>query len=100
MGGHRHVVGGVEPSLCFDHVREHAHHVAVLTVELQLHLGLVPLEILRAHRTRVASGWDISGSVEEGACALGRPASAYLAPGSVSSRSTGQMVTNARPMMA
>src|SRR5262249_59997075 len=39
----------VEAPLRLDHVREQAHDVPVLAVELELHLGLVLLEILRAH---------------------------------------------------
>ena len=45
------LVGQVEPALRLHHVGELADNVAVLPVELQLHLGLVLLEIFRAHRT-------------------------------------------------
>src|ERR1051326_9085871 len=44
-----HLVGQVEAPLRLDHVREQTHDVPVLAVELELHLGLVFLEILRAH---------------------------------------------------
>src|SRR5258708_32756713 len=44
-----HVVGEIEPALGLNHVREEPDDVAVLAIELQLHLGLVLLEILRAH---------------------------------------------------
>jgi len=39
----------VEAALGLDHVAEQPDDVAVLAVELQLHLRLVLLEILRAH---------------------------------------------------
>src|ERR1700761_8667903 len=45
------VVREVEAALGLDHVREQPHHVSVLAVELQLHLGFVLLEILGAHAT-------------------------------------------------
>src|SRR4029079_520470 len=44
------LVGQVEPALRLHYVGELADDVAVLPVELQLHLGLVLLEILCAHR--------------------------------------------------
>ena len=44
-----HLVGEVEAPLGLDDVREHRQDVAVLLVELELDLGLVPLEILGAH---------------------------------------------------
>src|SRR6266851_2886580 len=44
-----HVVGEIEPALGLNHVREEPDDVAVFAIELQLHLGLVLLEILRAH---------------------------------------------------
>src|SRR5215468_12118661 len=43
------LVGEVEPALGLDHMGEQPHDVPVLAIELQLHLGLVLLEILRAH---------------------------------------------------
>ena len=43
-------VGEVEPPLGLHHVGELPDDVAVLAIELQLHLGLVLLEILGAHR--------------------------------------------------
>src|SRR5215218_2025682 len=43
-------VGQVEAALGLDDVREQADHVAVLPVQRQLHLGLVVLEVLGAHR--------------------------------------------------
>src|SRR5690606_30518346 len=39
----------VEAPLGLHDVGEQAHHVAVLAVELQLHVGLVLLEVLGAH---------------------------------------------------
>src|SRR6185437_7886438 len=45
------VVRQVEAALGLDDVREEPHHVAVLAVELQLHLGLVLFEVLGAHAT-------------------------------------------------
>ena len=45
-----HLVGEVEATLGLDDVLEHRQDVAVLLVELELDLGLVPLEILGAHR--------------------------------------------------
>ena len=47
------LVGEVEATLGLDDVLEHRQHVAVLAVELELDLGLVPLEILGAHDARV-----------------------------------------------
>src|SRR5262245_22219488 len=44
------LVGQIEPALRLHHVRELTHDVAVLAIELELHLGLVLLEILGAHR--------------------------------------------------
>src|SRR5690606_18563849 len=48
---HLHVdrVGQVEPSLGLHHVGELTDDVAILAIERQLHLGLVLLEVLRAH---------------------------------------------------
>src|SRR5215472_7840946 len=43
------LVGEVEPALGLDHVGEQAHDVPILPIELELHLGLVFLEIFRAH---------------------------------------------------
>src|SRR5262245_9105430 len=43
------LVGQVEAALGLDDVLEHPQHVPVLLVELQLHVGLVALEILGAH---------------------------------------------------
>ena len=48
---HLDIVGEVEATLGLDDVAEQAYHVAVLPVELKLHLGLVLLEILGAHDT-------------------------------------------------
>src|ERR1700689_5385750 len=42
-------VGEIEPALGLDHMAEKPDHVAVLAIELELHLGLVLLEVLRAH---------------------------------------------------
>src|SRR3954451_9654338 len=44
------LVGEVEPALRLDDVGELADDVAILPIELELHLGLVLLEILCAHR--------------------------------------------------
>src|SRR5919197_3104377 len=44
-----HVVGEVEAPLGLHHVRELPDDVAVLAIELQLHLGLVLLKILGTH---------------------------------------------------
>src|SRR5690349_13479068 len=44
-----HVIGEIEPALGLNDVREQPDDVAVLAIELQLHLGLVFLEVLRAH---------------------------------------------------
>src|SRR5690606_20056885 len=56
---HVDLVGQVEPPLGLDDVAEQPHHVAVLAVELQLHVGLVLLEILGAHDPLISlsSGW-------------------------------------------
>src|SRR5215470_2510691 len=43
------LVGEVEPALGLDHVGEQAHDIPILPIELELHLGLVFLEIFRAH---------------------------------------------------
>src|ERR1700683_1934254 len=43
------IVGQVEPALSLHYVREQPDDVAVLAIELELHLGLVLLEIFRAH---------------------------------------------------
>src|SRR5207248_1294553 len=43
------LIGEVEPALSLDHVGEQPHDIPVLAIELQLHLGLVLLEIFRAH---------------------------------------------------
>src|SRR5215217_6603721 len=50
------LVGQVEAALGLDDVLEHAQHVPVLLVELQLHVGLVALEILGAHLRSSSSG--------------------------------------------
>src|SRR5215213_2848762 len=50
------LVGQVEAALSLDDVLEHAQHVPVLLVELQLHVGLVALEILGAHWRSSSSG--------------------------------------------
>src|SRR5919108_2670034 len=52
------LVGEVEAALRLDDVLEHVQHVAVLLVELQLHVGLVALEVLGAHRPS-SSSWLI-----------------------------------------
>src|SRR5687767_12137735 len=44
-------VGEVEAPLGLHHVGELPHDVPVLAIELQLHLGLVLLEVLGAHRS-------------------------------------------------
>src|ERR1700722_8085026 len=44
-----HLVGQVEAALGLDDMAEQPDHVPVLAVELELHLGLVLLEILRTH---------------------------------------------------
>src|SRR5205807_61699 len=44
------LVGQVEPPLGLDDVAEETDHVPVLAIELQLHVGLVALEVLGAHR--------------------------------------------------
>src|SRR5215211_792940 len=49
-------VGQVEPPLGLHHVGELADDVPVLAIELQLHLGLVLLEVLCAHRTSPGTG--------------------------------------------
>src|SRR5918992_114813 len=49
-------VGQVEPPLGLHHVGELADDVPVLAIELQLHLGLVLLEVLGAHRTSPGTG--------------------------------------------
>src|SRR6266480_7035822 len=43
------LVGEVEPALGLDHMGKQAHDVPILPIELELHLGLVFLEIFRAH---------------------------------------------------
>jgi hypothetical protein len=43
------LVGQIEAALGLDDVLEHPEHVLVLLVELQLHVGLVALEVLGAH---------------------------------------------------
>jgi hypothetical protein len=43
------VVGEIEAAVGLDDIREQADDVAILLVELELHLGLVLLEIFRAH---------------------------------------------------
>ena len=43
-------VAEVEAPVGLDDVLEDAHHVAVLAVEMELHLGLVLLQVLGAHR--------------------------------------------------
>src|SRR5439155_3815399 len=51
LGAQVHVdrVGEIEAALCLHDVGEHLDDVAVLLVELELDLGLVPLEVLGAH---------------------------------------------------
>ena len=44
-----HLVREIEAALGLDDVREHRQDVAVLLVELELDLGLVPLEIFGTH---------------------------------------------------
>ena len=44
-----HLVGQIEAALGLDDVLEHRQDVAVLAIELELDLGLVPLEVLAAH---------------------------------------------------
>src|ERR1039457_2158272 len=51
-------VGEVEPAFGLDDVLEQTHDVAVLPIELELHIGLVVLKVFRAHRssaTEIAS---------------------------------------------
>src|SRR4051812_790627 len=55
-------VGEVEPPLGLHHVGELPDDVAVLAIELQLHLGLVLLEVLGAHRTSPGTGLMRSSS--------------------------------------
>src|SRR5215467_10442311 len=43
------LIGEVEPALGLDHMGEQAHDVPILPIELELHLGLVFLEIFCAH---------------------------------------------------
>src|SRR5215211_2200232 len=52
------LVGQVEAALGLDDVLEHAHHVPVLLVELQLHVGLVALGILGAHQQSPSCSWS------------------------------------------
>src|SRR5258708_20348172 len=56
------IVGEVEPALGLHHVREEADDVAVLAIELELHFGLVLLEILRAHVLPSAAAGARAGS--------------------------------------
>src|SRR5699024_5443243 len=58
-------VGEVEATLGLDDVGEQADDIAVLPVELQLHLGLVLLQVLRAHRASRA------GTVASSICCTG-----------------------------
>src|ERR1022692_174142 len=71
------VVGEVEPALGLHHMGEEADDVAVLAIELELHLGLVLLEVLRAH---------VLPSAEAGARA-GGSASALPCPGAAGGES-------------
>ncbi len=52
---HLDVVGEVEPALGLDHVGEQRQDVAVLLVQLELHLGFIPLQVFAAHRATVAT---------------------------------------------
>src|SRR5829696_1559856 len=58
----RDLVGQVEAPLRLDHVGEHRRDVLVLLVELELDLRLVPLEVLRAHRSMVRPGPEADAS--------------------------------------
>src|SRR5581483_7660153 len=49
------VVGQIEPAFGLDHMREQPDYVAVLPIELQLHLGLILLKVLRAHESILLS---------------------------------------------
>src|SRR5258708_2597056 len=72
------LIGEVEPALGLDHMTEQPDHIAVLAVELQLHLCLVLLEILRAHlvpsvlTARVLPA-DRPGDTAPGHCGRRRP---------------------------
>src|SRR5579859_740908 len=61
-------VGEIEPAFGLDHVAEKADHIAVLAIELELHLRLVLLQVLGAHDSilpsssvafMAGSGWNI-----------------------------------------
>src|SRR6266704_1475078 len=54
------LVGEVEAALGLDDVLEHAEHVPVLVVELQLDIRLVPLEVLGAHRPSCPGWWFVA----------------------------------------
>src|SRR5699024_4805152 len=78
---HVHAVGEVEPTLGLHDVAEEVHDVAVLAVERQLHLGLVLLQVLRAHRvlpsavaaaTSLSSGLRPSSTLATGSPTPGR----------------------------
>src|SRR6266540_1206484 len=63
------LVRKVEATFRLDGVLEHAQHVAILLIELQLHLRLVPFEVLGAHRPscRTWSSAVTRGSAAQGA---------------------------------
>ena len=46
-----HIVGEIEAAFGLDDVLEHREHVAVLAVQLEFDLRLVPFEFVAAHRT-------------------------------------------------
>src|SRR5215813_8071386 len=101
-----HVVGEIEPALGLDHVREEPDDVAVLAIELQLHLGLVLLEILRAHVLPSAAStigpWPASSiaSTEPSASTTppgwSRSSSGITTPSAVASFSRDETLTNER----
>src|SRR3954470_3550934 len=66
---HLHRVRQVEPALGLDDVGEQADDVAVLAVQRQLHLGLVVLEVLGAHRAPCVIGPSSSTRYASGALA-------------------------------
>src|SRR4051812_34507638 len=78
-------VGEVEAPLGFHDVGEQPHHVAVLAIELKLHLGLVLFEILRAH-PRLAIIWlPSSAPVMTSLFPTDRPAASSAASSAVTS---------------
>src|SRR6516164_8579111 len=83
------LVGEVEPALGLDHMGKQPHDVPILPIELELHLGLVLLEIFRAHA--LPSDQAATGATAQLKSTIGQfswPGSSHAACGAGSPQAT------------